>query len=154
MAVAKKDGKKKKDTETPVSAETVVLNGHEVDEMPDVSAIVGAAIDPGPPDEPASSPSPLLPPPGPSRPPSAAPATRASASPGWSTDDLSDAVLVPLQVARSVLPSSRTPVVLGVAALGLLGLLDWPAALGIGLGWEALRRWGPDAAAGNTGRER
>lgn len=61
------------------------------------------------------------------------------------SDDVAEVLLVPLRVARRVLPTQRTTVALGVGALALLGALDWPAAVGLGLGWEALRRWGPDA---------
>lgn len=42
---------------------------------------------------------------------------------------------------RQILPTGRTPVYLGAAALMLVGLVDPPAALGMGLAYEALRRW-------------
>ena len=60
-----------------------------------------------------------------------------------SSDELADALLVPLRIARRVLPDRRMPVLLGIGALGLVGVLDLPVAIGVGLGWEALRRWAP-----------
>lgn len=59
-------------------------------------------------------------------------------------DGVADVLRAPLRVADRVLPAGRTPMVLGVAALTLVGVLDWPAAVAIGLGYEALRRWAPD----------
>jgi hypothetical protein len=58
-------------------------------------------------------------------------------------DGLAEALLTPLRVAGRLVPSSRTSVVLGVAALTVVGALDWPAAIAAGLGYEALRRWAP-----------
>lgn len=124
--MAKKDGRKKKDTpEVPAAPETAALNGHALHET--------AVPPPGPVAPPPGETAPALPP-GPS----------GSAWSAWSADDLAGAALMPLRAARAALPASRTPVVLGVVALGLLGVVDWPAALGLGLGWEALRRWGPE----------
>jgi hypothetical protein len=57
------------------------------------------------------------------------------------TDGVGDFLLAPLRVAGRVLPTSRTSVVLGVAALTVVGALDWPVAVAAGLGYEALRRW-------------
>lgn len=59
-------------------------------------------------------------------------------------DGLAEVLRAPLRVADRVLPGGRTPMVLGVAALTLVGVLDWPAAVAAGLGYEALRRWAPD----------
>ena len=56
-------------------------------------------------------------------------------------DGVGDVLLAPLRVAGRVLPTSRTSVVLGVAALTVVGALDWPVAVAAGLGYEALRRW-------------
>jgi hypothetical protein len=53
-------------------------------------------------------------------------------------------VLLPVQVAQQVMPTRRLPVYLGAAALALVGIVEWPVAVGAGLAWEALRRWGPD----------
>ncbi|HEY2191561.1 MAG TPA: hypothetical protein VGH76_04545 [Actinomycetospora sp.] len=58
-------------------------------------------------------------------------------------DGLTGVLRAPAQIAGRVLPARRAPVVLGVAALTLIGVLDWPAAIAAGLGYEALRRWAP-----------
>jgi hypothetical protein len=58
-------------------------------------------------------------------------------------EGVAEALLTPLRVAGRLVPSSRTSVVLGVAALTVVGALDWPAAIAAGLGYEALRRWAP-----------
>ncbi len=72
-----------------------------------------------------------------------APSVPTPATADFSADDVAEALLVPLRIARRVLPERRTPVVLGVAALTLVGIVDLPVAVGIGLGWEVLRRWTP-----------
>lgn len=53
----------------------------------------------------------------------------------------------PLEAVRGVLPDSPVPVALGVGALALGGLIEWPVAGAIGLGYLALRRWHPAAAS-------
>jgi hypothetical protein len=58
-------------------------------------------------------------------------------------DQLAEAFTVPLEVAKRVLPDSPTPVLLGTGALALVGLIEWPVAAAIGLGYFALRRWHP-----------
>lgn len=58
-------------------------------------------------------------------------------------DGLTGVLRAPVQIVGRVLPARRAPVVLGVAALTLIGVLDWPAAIATGLGYEALRRWAP-----------
>lgn len=67
----------------------------------------------------------------------------ARTSSGPVVDELTRALLVPVQVAQKVLPNHRVPVYLGAAALAMVGILEWPVALGAGIAWEALRRWGP-----------
>ena len=52
-----------------------------------------------------------------------------------------------VRAARSVLPAGRLPVVLAAAALLVTGLVEPPVALGLGLAYEALRRWEPTPAA-------
>jgi hypothetical protein len=59
------------------------------------------------------------------------------------TEQLTDALTTPLVVAQRVLPDSPVPVVLGAGALALIGLIEWPVAAAIGLGYAALRRWHP-----------
>lgn len=50
-------------------------------------------------------------------------------------------------MVRDVLPTRRLPLVLGVGALLVVGVIDPPAALGAGLAYEALRRWSAAATA-------
>ena len=57
------------------------------------------------------------------------------------TDQLADALTAPLAVAQRVLPDSPVPVALGAGALALVGVIEWPVAAAIGLGYVALRRW-------------
>ncbi len=40
-----------------------------------------------------------------------------------------------------IVPTSPTPVAIGVTALAVGGLIEWPVAAAIGLGYFALRRW-------------
>ena len=58
-------------------------------------------------------------------------------------DQLADALTSPLSMAQRVLPDSPVPLVLGAGALALVGVIDWPAAAAVGLGYFALRRWHP-----------
>jgi hypothetical protein len=68
-------------------------------------------------------------------------------------------VKVPLHVARRVIPTGGgMPVYLGLGGLAVVGAVEWPLAAAAGLGFAALRRWGPlrpapakaDYAAGKT----
>jgi hypothetical protein len=59
------------------------------------------------------------------------------------SEQLVDALTAPLAVAQRVLPDNPVPVALGAGALALAGLIDWPVAAAIGLGYVALRRWHP-----------
>ena len=62
-------------------------------------------------------------------------------------DQIAMAVLLPVDVARRVLPENGTPVYLGIGALALVDLIDWPVALAAGLGYYALKRWRPPEPA-------
>lgn len=73
---------------------------------------------------------------------SAARAGRASREPEW-PERVADTLAGSVQAVRDGLPSSRLPVYLGGAALLVTGLIDPPVALGVGLAYEALRRWEP-----------
>jgi hypothetical protein len=57
-------------------------------------------------------------------------------------DRVGDAVLFPVAVARRVLPEHDLPVYLGVGALAIAGVIDWPIAAAAGLGYAAVKRWG------------
>ncbi len=57
------------------------------------------------------------------------------------TDRAVAALRVPLAVSQRVLPTSPLPVALGTGALLVAGLVEWPAAAALGLGYLALRSW-------------
>jgi hypothetical protein len=65
-------------------------------------------------------------------------------------------VMAPVIVARKVLPAKGgLPLYLGLGALGAAGVLEWPVALGVGIGYAVLRRGGaldPEHTGGNGGR--
>ncbi|MFD1657191.1 hypothetical protein ACFSL4_02820 [Streptomyces caeni] len=53
------------------------------------------------------------------------------------------AVSVPMAAARRALPAERgLPLYAGLGALAVAGALEWPVALGLGIGYAALRRGG------------
>jgi hypothetical protein len=55
-----------------------------------------------------------------------------------------NAALLPVAVAREVLPAKGgLPLYVGLGALGAADVLDWPVAIGIGVGYAVLRRAGP-----------
>jgi hypothetical protein len=56
---------------------------------------------------------------------------------------VASAVLLPVAVARQVLPQNSLPVYLGIGALAVAGAVEWPVAAAAGVGYAALRRWGP-----------
>ncbi|MFG3496802.1 hypothetical protein [Streptomyces sp. NPDC047886] len=54
-----------------------------------------------------------------------------------------DAALLPLAVARQVLPAKKgLPLYLGLGVLGAADVIEWPVAIGIGVGYAVLRRDG------------
>jgi hypothetical protein len=65
-------------------------------------------------------------------------------------------VMAPVAVARKVLPAKGgLPLYLGLGALGAAGVLEWPVALGVGIGYAVLRRHGPlqpEHTDGQSGR--
>jgi hypothetical protein len=62
-------------------------------------------------------------------------------------DQIAGVALFPLAVARRVLPDRELPVYLGVGALAAVGAVEWPVAVAAGLGYAALKRWGPGSAS-------
>jgi hypothetical protein len=51
--------------------------------------------------------------------------------------------MMPVAVARKVLPAKGgLPLYLGLGALGIAGVLEWPVALGVGIGYAVLRHGG------------
>lgn len=63
------------------------------------------------------------------------------ASSGW-IEPVGETVGATVRTVRDLLPS-RLPVFLGTTALLVTGLIDPPVALGLGLAFEAFRRWEP-----------
>ncbi|HWG26155.1 hypothetical protein [Actinospica sp.] len=58
-------------------------------------------------------------------------------------------VRTPVTVARRVAPMGHgLPVYLGLGGLAVLGAVEWPVAAAAGVGFAALRRWGPLRADG------
>lgn len=54
------------------------------------------------------------------------------------------AVALPVGAAQRILPAAGgLPLYLGLGALGIAGVLEWPVAAGIGVGYAILRRGGP-----------
>jgi hypothetical protein len=59
-----------------------------------------------------------------------------------------NAVLLPLAVARQVIPAKGgLPLYVGLGVLGATDILEWPVAIGIGIGYAVLRRSGTLAPA-------
>lgn len=65
---------------------------------------------------------------------------------GPATTRVVGAVAVPMAAARRALPAERgLPLYAGLGALAVAGALEWPVALGLGIGYAALRRGGSPA---------
>ncbi|WP_190814975.1 hypothetical protein [Saccharopolyspora pogona] len=65
-------------------------------------------------------------------------------------EQIAAAILIPVDVARRVLPENGLPIYLGIGALALVDLIDWPVAVAAGLGYYVLKRWKPtESAAGH-----
>jgi hypothetical protein len=67
-------------------------------------------------------------------------------------ETIADAVALPLDVVRQSLPQRGLPVYLGLGALTVANVIEWPIAIAAGLGYVALREWKRPAAA-ETGPE-
>jgi len=57
------------------------------------------------------------------------------------TDQVASVLVTPVALAQRVLPASPLPVALGTGALLLAGVVEWPVAGALGLGYLALRGW-------------
>ncbi|MFG2580117.1 hypothetical protein [Streptomyces malaysiensis] len=58
---------------------------------------------------------------------------------------------VPIRTARRVLPAKGgLPLYLGLGAMGLAGVLEWPIAVGVGVGYAVLRNPPPGAETPNA----
>jgi hypothetical protein len=54
------------------------------------------------------------------------------------------AVSLPVTAAQRILPAKGgLPLYVGLGALGIAGVLEWPVAAGIGIGYAVLRQGGP-----------
>lgn len=73
--------------------------------------------------------------------------TRRRSADSQTGEQIANVLLLPVSVVRQVLPANEVPVLLGAGALAVAGLIDWPAAVAVGLGYAALRRWGPKGGA-------
>ena len=56
-------------------------------------------------------------------------------------DGLLRTVTAPLAVAAKAVPAGPVPVALAAGALAVVGVIEWPLAAALGLGYLALRRW-------------
>lgn len=56
-------------------------------------------------------------------------------------ETIAGVVALPLDVARKVFPQRGLPVYLGIVALTIVNVIDWPVAVAAGLGYVALREW-------------
>ncbi|MFD7502907.1 hypothetical protein [Streptomyces sp. NPDC059850] len=58
---------------------------------------------------------------------------------------------VPIRTARRVLPAKGgLPLYLGLGAMGVEGVLEWPIAVGVGLGYAVLRNPPPGSETPNA----
>ncbi len=62
-------------------------------------------------------------------------------TPTRAVDQFVSALTAPVALAQRVLPNSPVPVALGAGALLLAGVVEWPVAGALGLGYLALRSW-------------
>lgn len=58
-----------------------------------------------------------------------------------------DIAETPFVIAGRVLPAKKgLPLYVGLGALAVAEAISWPVAVGIGVAYESIRRWGPRAA--------
>jgi hypothetical protein len=63
---------------------------------------------------------------------------------------IADAVLLPVNIARRLLPDRGLPVYLGIGALIVADVIEWPVAVAAGLGYVALKGWRRTPAASES----
>ncbi|MEU1799968.1 hypothetical protein [Streptomyces sp. NPDC019937] len=62
-----------------------------------------------------------------------------------------NAAAMPIRAARRVLPAKGgLPLYAGLGAMGIAGVLDWPIAVGVGLGYAVLRNPPPGSDTPNA----
>jgi hypothetical protein len=55
-----------------------------------------------------------------------------------------DIAMAPFAIAGRVLPAKKgLPLYVGLGLLAVAEVIEWPLAAGIGVGYAAIRRWGP-----------
>ncbi|MGI8334879.1 hypothetical protein ACRYCC_33415 [Actinomadura scrupuli] len=55
-----------------------------------------------------------------------------------------DITMAPFAIVGRVLPARKgLPLYAGLGVLAIAQVLEWPVAVGIGVGYAAIRRWGP-----------
>jgi hypothetical protein len=55
-----------------------------------------------------------------------------------------DIAMAPFAIAGRVLPAKKgLPLYVGLGLLAVAEIIEWPVAAGIGVGYAAIRRWGP-----------
>jgi hypothetical protein len=60
---------------------------------------------------------------------------------------VADVVTAPFALVGRVLPAGKgLPLYLGVGVLAAVEVIEWPVAVGIGIGYAAIRRWGPQGS--------
>jgi hypothetical protein len=65
-----------------------------------------------------------------------------------------DIVMAPFAIVGRVLPAKKgLPLYAGLGALAVAEVLEWPVAAGIGIGYAAIRRWGPQGELARRARE-
>ncbi|GAB2997774.1 hypothetical protein GCM10023080_074650 [Streptomyces pseudoechinosporeus] len=76
---------------------------------------------------------------------------------GRATSAAANVAAMPVKAAQRVLPAKGgLPLYLGLGTLGVAGILEWPVAAGIGVGYTVLRRGGalaPASATPSTGSD-
>ncbi len=73
--------------------------------------------------------------------PAAAPASDTEDHVSQPSSSLIRTATAPFAAAAAVVPAGPVPVALGAGALAVAGVIEWPIAAAIGLGYLALRRW-------------
>lgn len=69
------------------------------------------------------------------------PTARAGTNGPITTYQVAAVLTAPVTVAQRMLPDSPVPLALGTAALAVVGLVEWPVAIAVGLDYTALRQW-------------
>jgi hypothetical protein len=64
-----------------------------------------------------------------------------------------DVATAPFAIAGRVLPAKKgLPLYVGLGVLAAAEIIEWPVAAGIGVGYAAIRRWGPQGEQARSRR--